>query len=127
MIKKILLVEDTTAIQRAAKRFLSEHADKFELKFANDGYEAISMVQQYQPDLVFLDVQMPRMGGLDTCNLLKSMPIMDDVPIIMLSGMASPIDKVRGQVAGANDYLTKPFSSTTFLECIFKHLNLDSE
>ena len=127
MTKKILLVEDTTAIQRAAKRFLSEHSDKFELRFANDGYDAIAMVQQYQPDLVFLDVQMPRMGGLDTCNLLKSMPIMEDVPIVMLSGMSSPIDKVRGQVAGANDYLTKPFSSASFLGCIFKQLHMDAQ
>jgi twitching motility two-component system response regulator PilG len=125
MTKKILLVEDTKSIQNATKRFITEHNDKFELRFANDGYEAIAMIQQYQPDIVFLDVQMPRMNGLETCEILKSMPVMEDVPIVMLSGMSSPIDKVRGQAAGANDYLSKPFSATDFIECIFKNLKME--
>jgi len=117
-----MFVDDSKVILRAAKQFLSPYYNVIGLE---DGYLAIAAIVQEQPDLLFLDIMMPRLNGYDTCLAIKTNPQFQDLPIIMLSSKDSPFDKARGMMMGCNDYLTKPFSAETLLESVRRYLPRD--
>lgn len=104
---KVMLIDDSKTIYKTAKMFLSEQ--EYELIHVEDGFEALAQIMETMPDVILLDVLMPKLDGLQTCQLLKRNDELKHIPIIFLSSKDGEFDKARGNIAGADDYLTKPF------------------
>ena len=102
---RILVIEDDAEIIQLLRYQLEEKG--YQVLSATNGVDGIALLQQEAPDLVILDVMMPRMNGWETCKLVRQY---SEVPIIMLTALAQEADKVRGLELGADDYVTKPFS-----------------
>ena len=115
----IMIVDDSKTILRTAKSFLD---DAYNVVVVEDGFLALAEIVQTRPDVLFLDVMMPRLDGYSTCLAIKSNPDFANLPIVMLSSKDSPFDKARGAMMGCNDYLTKPFSRQSFLEAVRRYL-----
>jgi len=110
-MKKVLIVDDEPNILILMEQALEklEDEDDVELLTARDGLEALNIIREEKPDLVFLDVMMPKMSGLEVCNTVKNELGMEDVYIIMLTAKGQEYDKQSGMAVGANLYMTKPF------------------
>ncbi|MEG4803141.1 response regulator [Microcoleus sp. ARI1-B5] len=110
-MKKVLIVDDEPNILILMEQALEklEDEDDVELLTAKDGLEALNIIKEEKPDLVFLDVMMPKMSGLEVCNTVKNELGMEDVYIIMLTAKGQEYDKQSGMAVGANLYMTKPF------------------
>ncbi len=110
-MKKVLIVDDEPNILILMEQALEklEDEDDVELLTARDGVEALNRIKEEKPDLVFLDVMMPKMSGLEVCNTVKNELGMEDVYIIMLTAKGQEYDKQSGMAVGANLYMTKPF------------------
>ncbi len=115
----IMFVDDSNSILETAKGFLR---DDFDVKLVKNGFTALARIQDFKPDLLFLDVIMPEFDGYNTCLALKENPQFADMPIIILSGKDSPFDKAIGEQMGCDDYLTKPFEEDQLREKIRQHL-----
>ena len=113
---KILVVDDSNTIRRSAEIFLK--AGHYEVMLAEDGFDALAKVSDYHPDLIFCDILMPRLDGYQTCAIIKRNAKFSSVPIIMLSSKDGVFDKARGRMAGAQDYLTKPFTKDQLLKAV---------
>jgi twitching motility two-component system response regulator PilG len=113
---KILVVDDSNTIRRSAEIFLK--TGKYEVVLAEDGFDALAKVSDYHPDLIFCDILMPRLDGYQTCAIIKRNPKFANVPVVMLSSKDGVFDKARGRMAGAQDYLTKPFSKDQLLKAV---------
>lgn len=105
---KILIVEDEEHIQELLRFNLQNNG--YDVLLASDGLQGLTMAREHQPDLMLLDLMLPKMDGLDVCRAVKSDPKTMGLPIIMLTAKGSETDKVLGLELGADDYLTKPFS-----------------
>lgn len=105
---KVLIADDDEDILTLVKVALQ--AEKYDIVEARDGLEAVERARSEHPDLILLDVEMPRLNGLAACRDLRSDPSLSNVPIIMLTSRSSEKDIVRGFEDGAHDYITKPFS-----------------
>jgi len=88
---------------------------------AEDGFDALSKVADHDPDLVFCDVLMPRLDGYQTCALIKRSPRFRATPVVMLSSRDGLFDRARGRMVGCEEYLTKPFTKDTLLQCVAQH------
>ncbi len=110
-MKKVLIVDDEPNILILMEQALEnlEDEDDVELLTARNGLEALNIIKEEKPDLVFLDVMMPKMSGLELCNTVKNQLGMKDVYIIMLTAKGQEYDKQSGMAVGANLYMTKPF------------------
>jgi twitching motility two-component system response regulator PilG len=104
----ILVVDDSPTIQKVVSVTLEAHGH--EVVTASDGMEALSKLRTLKPDLVLLDITMPHMDGYQLCRILRSNDLTRQVPIVMLSGKDGLFDKMRGRMAGAASYITKPFA-----------------
>ena len=113
---KVLVVDDSNTIRRSAQIFLKQGGH--EVLLAEDGFDALSKVNDYRPDLIFCDILMPRLDGYQTCAIIKRNARFSGVPIVMLSSKDGVFDKARGRMAGAQDYLTKPFSKEQLLAAV---------
>lgn len=111
--KKILLVDDDPRLRELVAATLG---DDFILLQASDGMQGLEKARREAPDLIFLDVNMPILDGLQTCASLKSDNLTKAIPVIMLTGNGSPRDLQRGREAGADDYFVKPFSPLALLD-----------
>ncbi len=110
MDKKILIVDDEPHIMLLMEQTLEELEDEgVELLTARDGKEAIEVIKSEKPQLVFLDVMMPKLNGFDVCNTVKNELKLTEIYIIMLTAKGQEFDKQKGQEAGADLYMTKPF------------------
>lgn len=116
---KVLIVDDSNTIRRSAEIFL--HDSNCQVITATDGFDAMSKIVYNQPDIVFIDIVMPRLDGYQTCQLIKKNPRFYMTPIIMLSSKNGLFDKAKGHMAGADEYLTKPFTQEVLLAIIQKH------
>jgi DNA-binding response OmpR family regulator len=117
MTKKILIVDDEPHIRALLEQTLEDLEDAgVELLTAGDGLEAWTAAQQERPDLIILDVMMPRMSGYEVCERIKSEPTLSDVYIIMLTAKGQAVDRQRGEQVGANEYVTKPFDPDYLIE-----------
>jgi DNA-binding response OmpR family regulator len=117
MTKKILIVDDEPHIRLLMEQTLEELEDKgVELLTAENGEEALEAIETERPDLVFLDVMMPKMNGFDVCNAVKNELGIEDVYIIMLTAKGQEFDKQKGQQVGADLYMTKPFDPDEVVE-----------
>lgn len=117
--KKIMIVDDSKTIRRSAENILVKQG--YQVKTAIDGFDALAKIAEFQPDLVFVDIMMPRLDGYQTCALIKQNKKFSKMPVIMLSSKDSIFDKARGRLVGSEDYLTKPFSSDDLQEVVDRY------
>jgi twitching motility two-component system response regulator PilG len=115
-VLKVLVVDDSNTIRRSAEIFLKQGGHQVLL--AEDGFDALAKVNDDRPDLIFCDILMPRLDGYQTCAIIKRNAKFADVPVVMLSSKDGVFDKARGRMAGAQDYLTKPFSKEQLLQAV---------
>jgi len=120
MKKKILIVDDEKQIARMLK--IRMESMGYEADVAHDGVEGLEKAQQYKPDLIILDVMMPKMDGFEVCRKLKEDPVFKSTPIIMLSVKAEEKANDLGVLAGADDYMPKPFEPEILMAKIRKLL-----
>ena len=113
---KVLVIDDSNTIRRSAEIFLKQGGH--EVMLAEDGFDALAKISDYQPQLIFCDILMPRLDGYQTCAIIKRNPKFSSVPVVMLSSKDGVFDKARGRMAGAQDYLTKPFSKDQLLQAV---------
>jgi twitching motility two-component system response regulator PilG len=113
---KILVIDDSNTIRRSAEIFLRQGGH--EVVLAEDGFDALSKVNDHAPDLIFCDILMPRLDGYQTCAIIKRNPRFAQVPVIMLSSKDGLFDKARGRMVGSEDYLTKPFTKEQLLRAV---------
>jgi twitching motility two-component system response regulator PilG len=116
---KVLVIDDSNTIRRSAEIFLKQGGH--EVVLAEDGFDALAKLSDYQPDLVFCDILMPRLDGYQTCAIIKRNPQFSNVPVIMLSSKDGLFDKARGRMVGSQDYLTKPFTKDQLLQAVQQH------
>jgi twitching motility two-component system response regulator PilG len=117
-VLKVLVVDDSNTIRRSAEIFLKQGGH--EVLLAEDGFDALAKVNDYQPNLIFCDILMPRLDGYQTCAIIKRNAKFAAVPVVMLSSKDGVFDKARGRMAGAQDYLTKPFSKEQLLNAVLQ-------
>ena len=113
---KVLVIDDSNTIRRSAEIFLKQGGH--EVLLADDGFDALAKVNDYQPDLIFCDILMPRLDGYQTCAIIKRNAKFSGVPIVMLSSKDGVFDKARGRMVGSQDYLTKPFTKDQLLQAV---------
>jgi len=113
---KVLVVDDSNTIRRSAEIFLKQGGH--EVLLADDGFDALAKINDYQPDLVFCDILMPRLDGYQTCAIIKRNARFADIPVVMLSSKDGVFDKARGRMVGSQDYLTKPFTKDQLLQAV---------
>ena len=113
---KVLVIDDSNTIRRSAEIFLKQGGH--EVLLAEDGFDALAKVNDFQPDIVFCDILMPRLDGYQTCAIIKRNSRFSSVPIVMLSSKDGVFDKARGRMVGAQDYLTKPFTKDQLLQAV---------
>lgn len=111
---RALVVDDSMAIQKSIELKLRELPEITEIDFADDGETALAKTAQQQYDLIFLDIMMPGIDGYQTCTEIRKMPSYKKTPIIMVSGKSSPLDEVKGIIAGSTTYLIKPIQEDAF-------------
>jgi DNA-binding response OmpR family regulator len=116
MTQKILIVDDEPHIRLLLEQTLEDLENAgVELLMASNGEDALALIQSEQPQLVFLDVMMPKLNGFDVCNIVKQEWQLEQITIIMLTAKGQEFDKQRGQEVGANLYITKPFDPDAIL------------
>jgi len=113
---KVLVIDDSNTIRRSAEIFLKQGGHGVML--SEDGFDALSKVIDFEPDLIFCDILMPRLDGYQTCAIIKRNAKFAGVPIVMLSSKDGVFDRARGRMAGAQDYLTKPFTKDQLLQTV---------
>ncbi|WP_020393575.1 response regulator [Thiolinea disciformis] len=117
---KVLIIDDSKTILRTAEALLSEY-DCW-VTTASDGFEALPIIAAFNPDVVFVDIMMPRLDGYQTCALIKANRNYRNIPVIMLSSKDGLFDLARGRLAGSDKYLTKPFTRQDLLAVIESHV-----
>ena len=113
---RVLVVDDSNTIRRSAEIFLKQGG--YEVMLADDGFDALSKVNDYQPQLIFCDILMPKLDGYQTCAIIKRNARFADTPVVMLSSKDGVFDKARGRMVGSEDYLTKPFTKDQLLKAV---------
>ena len=116
-----MVIEDSKTIRRSTETLL-EREGCVELT-AVDGFEALSKIVQANPDIVFVDIMMPRLDGYQTCALIKNSQNYQNIPVVMLSSKDGLFDQAKGRVVGSDEYLTKPFSKDELLNAIRNHVS----
>lgn len=122
---KIMVIDDSATITRAAEIYLSGPKDKptgIITKTVGDGFEAIPVIYKFLPDIIFLDVMMPRVDGFKICKALKTNPKLKDTKVIMLTSKDGLFDRAAGLDAGADAYVAKPFQRDAILAIVEEHL-----
>ncbi len=117
---KVMVIDDSNTIRRSAEIFLAQAG--CEVILAEDGFDAMAKIADHQPDLIFVDIMMPRLDGYQTCMLIKKNHRFRDTPVIMLSSKDGLFDRVRGRMVGSDEYLTKPFTKDSLLQAVRKHV-----
>ncbi|MBT8090534.1 MAG: twitching motility response regulator PilG [Gammaproteobacteria bacterium] len=118
---KILVVDDSKTIRRTAETLLTKEG--CQVFTAIDGFDALSKIADHQPDLIFVDIMMPRLDGYETCSLIKHNKVFRETPVIMLSSKDGLFDRARGRIVGSEQYLTKPFTKDELLGAISNQIN----
>ena len=116
---KVMVIDDSNTIRRSAEIFLLQAGCTVIL--AEDGFDALAKIADHQPDLVFVDIMMPRLDGYQTCALIKKNGKFQHTPVIMLSSKDGLFDRARGRMVGSDQYLTKPFTKESLLKAVAAH------
>ena len=115
-----MVIDDSNTIRRTAETLLSKEG--YAVVTAVDGFDALAKIVDSKPDLIFVDIMMPRLDGYQTCSLIKNNSQFKTTPVVMLSSKDGLFDKAKGKIVGADSYVTKPFSKSELLEAIAEHL-----
>ncbi|MEQ1527262.1 MAG: response regulator [Gallionella sp.] len=122
---KVLLIDDSNTIRRSGEIFLSQAGCQVIL--AEDGFDGLSKVVDSQPDIIFVDVMMPRLDGYQTCALIKKHDHFKKTPVVMLTSKDTLFDRARGKLVGADQYLLKPFNKKSLIEAVITHTQANAE
>lgn len=117
---KVMVIDDSKTIRRSAETLLRKAG--CEVITAIDGFEALAKITLHKPDIIFVDIMMPRLDGYQTCALIKNNQSFKAIPVIMLSSKDSIFDRARGRIVGSEKYLTKPFSREDLINAITTHV-----
>jgi twitching motility two-component system response regulator PilG len=117
---KVMVIDDSKTIRRTAETLLKKEGA--EVLTAVDGFEALSKISDLKPDIIFVDIMMPRLDGYQTCALIKKNARFRDTPVIMLSSKDGLFDRARGRMVGSDQYLTKPFTKESLLKAVAAHV-----
>src|SRR6476469_1299406 len=118
---RVMVIDDSKSISRTAETLFKREGA--EVVTATDGFEALAKIADNQPQIIFVDIMMPRLDGYQTCALIKNNQMFKSTPVIMLSSKDGLFDKARGRIVGSEQYLTKPFTREELLDAIRKHVN----
>ncbi len=113
---KVMVIDDSRTIRKSAETMLGKEG--CEVLTADDGFEALALIQQHHPDLIFVDIMMPRLDGYQTCAIIKNNEQFRNTPVIMLTSKDGLFDKARGRIVGSDHYLTKPFTRDELLQAV---------
>lgn len=113
---KVMVIDDSKTIRRTAETLLQKEG--CEVVSANDGYEALAKITDHKPDIIFVDIMMPRLDGYQTCALIKQNGSFKKTPVILLSSKDGLFDRARGRMVGSEKYLTKPFTRDELIDAI---------
>ena len=113
---KVMVIDDSNTIRRSAEIFLTQ--SKCEIILAVDGFDAMAKIIDTHPDIIFVDIMMPRLDGYQTCTLIKRNTHFQNTPVIMLSSKDGLFDQARGRMVGSDEYLTKPFTKESLLNVV---------
>ena len=114
--RRVLVVDDSETIRRSAEIFL--RLTGFEVILASDGFDALSKICDFNPDLILVDIMMPKLDGYQMCQIVREHPAYAKTPVIMLSSKDGVFDRARGRIAGSDQYLTKPFTRDGLLNAV---------
>ncbi len=117
---KVMVVDDSKTIRRSAENLLTKAG--CEVVTAGDGFESLAKIAEHEPDIIFVDIMMPRLDGYQACALIKHNSKFKNTPVIMLTSKDSIFDRARGRLVGSEQYLTKPFSKEDLLGAIKEHV-----
>ena len=117
---KVMVVDDSKTIRRSAENLLTKAG--CEVIVAGDGFESLAKIAEHEPDIIFIDIMMPRLDGYQACALIKNNSRFKKTPVIMLTSKDSIFDRARGRLVGSEQYLTKPFSREDLLGAIKEHV-----
>src|SRR6185437_3043906 len=117
---KVMVIDDSNTIRRSAEIFLLQAGCTVIL--AEDGFDALAKIADHQPDLIFVDIMMPRLDGYQTCALIKKNSRFHQTPVVMLSSKDGLFDRARGRMVGSDQYLTKPFTKESLLKAVGTHV-----
>jgi len=118
---KVMVIDDSKTIRRTAETLLRKEG--CEVVTATDGFEALAKISDQHPQIIFVDIMMPRLDGYQTCALIKNNQMFKSTPVIMLSSKDGLFDKARGRIVGSEQYLTKPFTREELLGAIRRHVD----
>ena len=116
---KVMVIDDSNTIRRSAEIFLTQAG--CHVLLAEDGFDALAKITDHHPDVIFVDIMMPRLDGYQTCALIKKNPRLSSTPVIMLSSRDGLFDRARGRMVGSDEYLTKPFTKDSLLKTVASH------
>jgi len=117
----VLVVDDSPTVRKIVQ--LTLQRERIQVVTAGDGLSALAAVADEQPDLILLDIMLPRMDGYNICQVVRKNMAYRDLPIIMLSGKDGLFDKMRGRFAGSTEYITKPFDSSELVQTVKRYLD----
>jgi twitching motility two-component system response regulator PilG len=118
---KVMVIDDSKTIRRTAETLLKKEG--CDVVTATDGFEALAKIADHQPQVIFVDIMMPRLDGYQTCALIKNNQMFKSTPVIMLSSKDGLFDKAKGRIVGSEEYLTKPFTREELLSAIRRHVD----
>ena len=118
---KVMVIDDSNTIRRTAEALLKKAG--YDVYTAGDGFEAMSVITDRRPDIIFVDIMMPRLDGYQTCLLIKNNKDFKHIPVIMLSSKDGLFDKARGRIAGSEEHVNKPFTQEELVEVIARHVH----
>ncbi len=121
---KVLVIDDSNTIRRSAEMFLRQAG--YQVILAEDGFDALAKISDHQPQVIFVDIMMPRLDGYQTCALIKQNSLLKSIPVIMLSSKDGVFDRARGRLAGSDRYLTKPFTKEGLIEVVKEYAKLSA-
>lgn len=121
---KVMVIDDSKTIRRTAETLLKKEG--CEVVTATDGFEALAKIADEKPDIIFVDIMMPRLDGYQTCALIKNNQAFRQTPVVMLSSKDGLFDRARGRIVGSDQYLTKPFTKDELLGAIREHVQVQA-
>ena len=119
---KVMIIDDSKTIRRTAETLLQREG--CQVVTAVDGFDALAKIAETNPDIIFVDIMMPRLDGYQTCALIKNNQNYQNIPVIMLSSKDGLFDQAKGKIVGSEQYLTKPFSKEELFEAINNHVTV---
>ena len=117
---KVMVIDDSNTIRKTTEALLTKEG--YEVLTAADGFEAMSLITDHHPDIIFVDIMMPRLDGYQTCTLIKNNRHFKETPVVMLSSKDGLFDRARGRIAGSDQHINKPFTREELIEAITRHV-----